>query len=226
MAPDLATLLAIGEWGLAVVVFIFFGFFVLVCWFMIQATRAQLHWRRRAERGDIDAIQMMVADDVERWKTMKMPKGDQPSTWRSVQTAELLEVSPTSVRVSALTEGQYSTVSGERREVSNAFREAQKVTTKLADMLLYDIPNVRLPEVRIDVYSTYRDEAGSSQRCIMTTTCTREVAVGLDWDEDDPADIVAAFGARYRLDDRGNALPIVVDSPAPNSIPAAFYKDE
>ena len=31
---------------------------------------------------------------------------------------------------------------------------------------------------------------------------------------------------RYRLDDRGNALPIEVDAPARNSVPAAFYDED
>lgn len=218
-------LLAVGDWGLAVVIFIFFILFVLVSWFMIQATRQQLHWRGRAEQGDVEAIQMMVADEVERWKTMKMPKGFDPGTWRGVQTAELLEVEPDSVRISAIAEGQYALMAGQRRETSNSFREALKVTAKLADMLLYDIPNVRLPRARIDIYSTYRDETGGAQECIMTTTCVREVAADLDWDETPAEEIVAAFGGRYRLDDRGNALPIDIDAPR-TAVPAAFYEDQ
>jgi hypothetical protein len=99
-----------------------------------------------------------------------------------------------------------------------------KTTAKLADMLFYDIPNVRLPRVRIDVYSTYRDETGGAQQCIMTTTCDREIAAELDWDETSAEEIVASFGGRYRLDDRGNALPIDIDAPR-TSVPAAFYDE-
>jgi hypothetical protein len=169
---------------------------------------------------------MMVADEVERWKTMKMPKGYDPATWHGVQTAEIVEVAPDNVRISAIAEGQYQLVAGERREVSNSFHEATKVTAKLADMLLYDIPNVRLPQVRIDIYSSYRDDGGGSQRCIMTTTCDRAVAAALDWDETPVEEIVAAFGGRFRLDDRGNALPIDIGAPPRTSVPAAFYEDE
>jgi hypothetical protein len=217
-------LLAVGDWGLAIVIFVFLIIFLFVSWFMIQATRQQLHWRSRAAEGDVDAIQMMVSDEIDRWKTMKMPKGNDPTTWRSVQTAELIEVTPDSVRVSAVAEGQYALVGGQRRETSNSYREAVKTTAKLADMLFYDIPNVRLPRVRIDVYSTYRDETGGAQQCIMTTTCDREIAAELDWDETSAEEIVASFGGRYRLDDRGNALPIDIDAPR-TSVPAAFYDE-
>lgn len=219
-------LLAVGDWGLAIVILIFFVLFVIVTWFMIQAVRQQMYWRRRAEEGDVDALQMMLSDEVERWKTMKMPKGDDPATWHGVQTAEIVDIAPDTVTVSAIAEGQYQLVGGMRREVSNAFREGLKVTAKLADMLLYDVPNVRLPRVRIDIYTGYRDDAGATQRCIMTTTCERDVAATLDWDETPAEEIVAAFGGRYSLDDRGNAMPIDVDSPARTSVPAVFYEEE
>jgi hypothetical protein len=142
-----------------------------------------------------------------------------------VQSAEVLEVSPDGVRLSATAEGQYAAVSGERHQISNALHEGMKVTAKLADMVLYDVPNVRLPFVQIDIYSTYRDQQSSSQRCILSTRCERAVAEGLDWDETDAEEIVQAFGGRYALDDTGNALPIEVGAPAPNSVPAAFYRD-
>lgn len=218
-------LLAASDWGLAFAVLIVLLLFIGASWFIVQATRAQLHWRQRAASGDVDALQMLVEDEVARWKTMKMPKGYDPETWRGVQTAELLEVHPSGVRVSAIAEGQYALRAGERREVSNSYREALKVTAKLADMLMYDVPNVRLNDVRIDVYSTFRDEEAATQRCIMSTTCTREVAAGLDWDEIDAEEVVRAFGGRYLLDDRGNALPVEVES-VRTSVPAVFYEDE
>ena len=218
-------LLAASDWGLAIAILVMLLIFVVVSWFIIQATRAQLHWRQRANSGDVDAIQMLAEDEVARWKTMKMPKGQDPGTWRAVQTVELLEVTPGGVRVSAVAESQFAVIGGERREVSTPFREALKVTARLADMLMYDIPNVRLNEARIDVYTSWRDDEVAGQRCIMTTTCSREVAAALDWDEMDAEEIVRAFGGRYLLDDRGNALPIEVDA-VRTSVPAVFYEDD
>ena len=58
-----------------------------------------------------------------------------------MQSAELVEVRPDGVRFSASADGQYASVDGERREVSGPLIEGMRVTAKLADMALYDIPN-------------------------------------------------------------------------------------
>ena len=170
-------------------------------------------------------ITMLVTEEVSRWKSMRMPKGIEPSVWHGVQSAELVGVQPDGVRLSATAEGRYALVDGVRREVSSAFREGLKVTAKLADMALYDIPNARLPYVQVDVYSTYRDSAGASQSCIISAICRREVGDVLDWDESDAEEIVRAFGGRYSIDDHGNPLPIDPDAVGPSGVPAAFYKD-
>ena len=93
-------------------------------------------------------------------------------------------------------------------------------------MVLYDIPNVKLDHAQVDIYSTFRDAAGSSQRCILTTMAHRDLADVVDWDELDAEEVVRAFGGRFSLDDRGQALPIDPDSDGPTGVPAAFYKDD
>jgi hypothetical protein len=76
-------------------------------------------------------------------------------------------------------------------------------------MLLYDVPNLRLDSVRIDVHTTFRDADGTAERvCILTTNVSRELAREVDWEEWTPAEIVDAFGGRYRLGERGVALSI------------------
>jgi hypothetical protein len=218
-------LLALSNWGLAIAILIILVILAFVTYVVLQGTRTQLAWRERVEQGDVESIRILVSEEVDRWKSTRMPKGTDPNAWPGVQSAQLLDVTPTSVRVTATAEGMYALVGNERREVTSAFRQALAVTAKLADMLLYDIPNVRLPTIQIDIYSTYRDERGAAQRCIMSTVCERAVAQDLDWDAD-PEDIVRAFGGRFLLDDRGNALPISVDAPRRTDVPAAFYKDD
>jgi hypothetical protein len=218
-------LLAASDWGLAFGIGVVILIFLLIAYVVIQGTRVQLAWRSRVEEGDVDAIHTLVSDEINRWKSVRRPRDTEPSVWHGVQSAELLEVSPDGVRLSAIAEGQYALVSGERREVSTALREGMKLTAKLLDMVMYDVPNVRLPYAQVDIYSTYRDEHGASQRCIMSTRAEREVADDLDW-EMDPEAIVREFGGRYQVDDRGNAMAIEVDAPARNSVPAAFYTNE
>ena len=218
-------ILAASDYGLVIAsVFVLF-FFVIIGWVIMQGTRAQMYWRDQVDDGDVEIINMLVAEEVSRWRTMRMPKGLEPGTWHGVQGVELLEVKPDGVRLSTTAEGQYAMVAGQRQQVSGALAEGMKVTAKVADMALYDIPNVKLPWVQVDIYSTYRNDDGSSQRCILSTTARREIADDLDWDGLEAEAVVQAFGGRYLLDDRGNALPIEPDGGEAISVPAAFYTD-
>lgn len=222
---DASPLLAASSWGLAIGIAMVMFVFLIIGYVVIQGTRVQLAWRTSVEQGDVDAIHTLVSEEVARWKAIRMPKGTSPAVWHGVQSVEVVEVAPDGIRVSALAEGEFASVSGERRQTSSAFRQGVQITARLADMVLYDIPNVRLDFAHVDIYSTYRDDRGSVQRCIMSTRCPRTVANEIDWEEMDAEEIVRIFGGRFRLDDRGEALPIEVDAPAANSVPAAFYKD-
>lgn len=218
-------LLAASDYGLVFAIGVVLLLFLVVGWVIVQGTRAQLAWRTLVDQGDVAAISSLVTDELARWKTMRTPRGTQPGIWHGVQSAELLEAKPDGVHISALTEGQYGLVDGERRETSSALKEGMKISARLADMVLYDIPNVKLPYAQIDIYSTYRDDAGASQRCILSTVCRREVADGLAWEEMDAEEVVSAFGGRFALDDRGNPLPINPGNTS-SGVPAAFYKDD
>jgi hypothetical protein len=219
-------LLAASEYGLVFAIGVVLLLFVIVGWVIVQGTRAQMAWRTAVAQGDVSAIETLARDEIAHWKTMRMPKGTNPSVWHGVQSAELLEARPDGVRISVAAEGQYALVDGERREVSSPLKEGMKVTARLADMVLYDIPNVKLPYTQIDVYSTYRGEAGSSQQCILSTVCAREVADALAWDEMDAEEVVRAFGGRFALDDRGNPIAINPDATTASGVPAAFYKED
>jgi len=198
-------------WGLLAVVLIA----LVIAYAVIQETRAQRHWRALVKAGDIDAIRTIVESEVNRWRTERMPRGVLPSVWHGVQTAELIEVGTDHVRVGCSAEGQYAVVGHRREEVSSALREAMKLTVKLADMLLYDIPNVELERVQVDAYTTFRGRSGAAnQRCILSTVVRRSEARGLDWDETPPEEIVARFGGRFQVDRQGHAQPIDPDEEA------------
>lgn len=217
--------LGAANWGIAISLLVVFLVFLAFAYVILQETRAQLYWRKLVEQGDVTAIEALVKEEVERWKTARTPRAVPPSVWHGVQGVELLEVQPDGVRFSASAEGLYALASGERREVSSAMQEGMKLTAQLADMAMYEIPNVKLARVQIDIYSTYRDERSATQRCILSTVCERSVAETLDWDELDGEQIVRSFGGRFRLDDRGNALPID-PAGAPPGVPAAYYEDD
>lgn len=198
-------------WGLLAIVLIA----LVIAYAVIQETRAQRHWRALVKAGDMDAIRTIIESEVGRWRTERMPKGVLPSVWHGVQTAELVDVGADYVRVACSAEGQYAVVGRRREEVSSALREAMKLTVKLADMLLYDIPNMELERVQIDVYTTFRGRSGAAnQRCILSTVVRRSEAKGLDWDETPPEEIVARFGGRFQVDQQGHAQPIDPDDEA------------
>ena len=87
------------------------------------------------------------------------------------------------------------------------------MTAKLADMVLYDIPNVRLPWVQVDIYSTYRDETGVVAALHpvddVPTARSPTTSTGTRWT---PRRSCARSAADTLLDDRGNPLPIDADA--------------
>lgn len=196
-------------WGLLIVAIIV----ALITYVIVQEMRAQQHWRRLVQQGDLDAIRQIVQSEVERWREDRPPRDVPPSLWHGVQTVELLEIGGDYVRLTCAAEGQYAMVDGQRREVSTALSEGMKLTAKLADMFLYDIPNLRLDRVQIDVYTTFRDRRGAAtQDCILSTLVRRSDAQYVDWEASSPEEIVAIFGGRFRRDQSGAALPIEPDA--------------
>ena len=205
------------EWALLVIVIL--G--VAVAYVVWQGTRAALKYRELAQAGDIPTIREIVEQGLEDWRSAKPPKEVEPSVWRAVQTMELMDVGSDYIRVSCVAEGQYRLEDGRWQEVSSPLQEAMAVTAKAVDMILYELPNLRLDRVQIDVYTTYRDAASTRRECILTCTARREDARQVDWEDWTPEEIVQCLGARYRLDERGQVLPISPDqtvaAPAPGS---------
>lgn len=206
------------EWGILAIAIIF----VVVAYIVLQGTRASLAWRRAAARGDVEVIRQMLDDAIEGWASMKRPKDAAPEVWRAVQSAELASVGPDRARVSCQVEGEYRLVEGRWLETASLLQVAFATTARLADMLLYDVPNLRLERARVDVYTTFREPEGPPQHaCIMTTTAARETAREVDWDEWTAEEIVDAFGGRYRLGERGAALPLELEDEDEEEAPAA-----
>ncbi len=196
------------SWGIIVVVAVF----VVVGYIVLQGTRASLAWRRAAAGGDVEVIRQMLDETMASWRSMKRPQEVPPDVWRGVQSVELIDVAADSARVSCQAEGEYRLVEGRWLQVASPLQEGMAVTARLAEMLLYDVANLRLDAARIDVYNTLRDAEGESERvCILSTNARREVAGGVDWEESSAAEIVEALGGRYRLGERGAPLAIDPD---------------
>jgi hypothetical protein len=202
-------------WGIGWGILIIALFVALISYVIIQETRAQQYWRRLVEQGDVDAIRRLTQQEIDRWRVDPPPRDAPPAVWRAVQTVELVEVGSDYAHVSCNAEGQYAMVGAQRREVSSALGEGMKATVRLADMLLYDIPHVRLDRIQIDVYTAFRGYRGvASQECILSTLVRRSDAGDLDWESLSPEEFVTVFNGRYRRDESGAPLPIEPDAEA------------
>ena len=61
--------------------------------------------------------------------------------------------------------------------MSSALDEAVALAAKLIDMVMYDVPNLRLGCVRVDIYATFSGTDGAPvQKPILTTTAERAEA--------------------------------------------------
>jgi hypothetical protein len=182
------------EWGILVIVLLllFTGFVI------VQETARQMHWRGLVESGDLDAIRTLIEEQIETWHESRVPRGTPALLWYGMQTVELLDVTPTAAHVSCNAEGESALVGGRRIETSSPLSEAMKITKRLAEMLLYDVPNVKLDQAQIDVYTSFRDEDGHAEpRCILSTAVSRKVVEHIDWEETEPVDFVVLTEGRF-----------------------------
>ena len=200
-------------WGLGVGIIIVSLLLAFIAYIIVQETRTHRFWQRKVEEGDLEMIKQLVQVEVERWRTERPPKGTPASVWQGIQNVEIVEIGVDYLRASTTAEPQFALVGGERRQVSNAVEEAKRVTARLAERLLYDIPHVRAQRVQIDVYSTFHEPDGSAtQRCIASTLVERAVAAEVDWDNDPPEVVAEQLGAKYELDAHGNPVPFEPDT--------------
>jgi hypothetical protein len=177
---------------------------IFVSYAIVQETRAQLHWRGLVQGGDLDAIRSLVEDEIQRWHSERVPRDTPALLWHGIQTVELIDVTATAARVNCSAEGEYSLVDGRRIETSSPVAEGMKVTQKIADMLLYDIPNVRLDFVQIDVYTSFRDERGHADtRCILSSIVRRQDVEDLDWEATPAQQFIEIVGGRFAVDASG-----------------------
>jgi hypothetical protein len=193
------------EWGILFILIIL----LLISYVIIQETRAQMHWRGLVEQGDLGAMRTLIADEVESWHTARVPRGVPALLWHGIQTAELIDVGPKAARLNCSAEGESAFIDGRRVETSSALEEAKKITMKLAEMAFYDIPNVKLEKVQIDVYTSFRDQSGRGDSlCILSTLVERSDVEHLDWEATPASEFIELVGGRYVSDGSGRIQSI------------------
>jgi hypothetical protein len=193
------------SWGLFAVV----ALGLLLTYIIWQETRSHLHWRELVGEGNVWAIRELVNAEIERWHRMRPPPRVPLSLWGGVQTVELVAIGRDYVQVACGTEGEYRMVGSRRQQVTTALEAAMRLAAKVVEMLMYDIPEVKLGLVRVDVYSTFPTIGGTAEQgCILTTTATRAAANSIDWDATPGQEAIRSFETHYEVDEQAVARQI------------------
>ncbi len=187
----------------------FLVIFLGVGWAVSTEMFQQRAWRKRVESGDTDIVGALIEESLVVWRRGRPPRGTPSSIWAGVQSAQLVAVEQDGATLSTSAEGEFRTEGGQRIQVSSALNEAIALASRLLDMILYDVPNLRLGYVRVDVYSTFTGADGTpEQRPILTVTADRATADDMTWEALTPEEILGRFNATYKRSPTGQPLPI------------------
>jgi hypothetical protein len=186
--------------------------FLVIGWAIATEMFQQRAWRKRAEEGDPDMVRALLDEAFASWQRARPPRGLPAHLWAGVQGAQIVATTEDSAQVSSSAEGEFRSEDGRRVQVSTALDEAMALAAKLVDMLLYDVPNLRLASVRVDIYSTFTGSDGTPvQQPILTTLATRADAEDLVWEAMSPAEVLGRFETRYERSPTGQATPLELD---------------
>lgn len=195
--------------------------FLFIGWAVFTEMFQQRHWRQKVESGDMDIITALLEESLGTWRRIRPPRGTPANIWAGVQGTQLVAVALDAATVSTSAEGEFRTEGSQRVQVTTALDEAIALSARLLDMLLYDVPNLRLARIRVDVYSTFASGGGQpEQRPILSVTADRPIADALTWEAMTPPEILGRFGALYeRLPSGQGAIielePVEGSPPAP-----------
>ncbi len=187
------------------------AFFVLIGWVISTEMFQQRSWRRRVAAGDREIVEALILETLAAWRCARPPRDVPAFLWAGVQRAELAVAFADFAVVQSSAEGEFHTIEGRREQVTSTLDEARALAAKLVEMMLYDVPNISLSSIRVDVYSTFTVDGGAVlQQPILTTTAHRADVAGLDWEALAPAGILARFETVCEPTEDGRAIPIAL----------------
>ena len=164
--------------GFAVIAVVFGGIGLL----LFKEARTHRFWRQLVAQNDMRAIQGLLDQEIEHWRTQRPPKDVSAAVWAGVQGLDLVSASARHVRVSTSADPEFGTVEGKREQTASSLDTAYATALRLVEMIFYDVPNFRPGDVRVDVYTTFRNAEGVAEALpILCVEADRAAAMSLDW---------------------------------------------
>jgi len=183
--------------------------FLFVGWIIATEMFQQVSWRRRVRSGEGEIVVALCEEALAVWRAKRPPKGVSTHLWASIQGTQLVAASTEQATVSTAAQGAFHTEGGQRVQESTDVQAAMEVAVRLLDMMMYDVPNLQLSTVRVDVYGTFTAADGNpEQRPILTTTASRGVADSLEWEFLTPDELLEQFETVIGRTDTGVARAI------------------
>ncbi len=187
------------------------AFFVLVGWLISTEMFQQRGWRKRVASGDHEIVRALIHEAMTTWRASRPPRDVPVSVWAGVRRVDLAAATAEFAVIQTSAEDEFRSVEGRREQVASALDAAFPLAARLVEMMLYDVPNLSLGSVRVDVYTTFTAASGAAQqKPILTTTAYRADADDLDWDMLAPDEILSRFDTTWQTDSSGLALPITL----------------
>ena len=196
--------------GVAITFAVIFAIVSLISLVLFKEMRTHTFWRTLVDSNDLDAIRGLLENEITHWREMRPPKAINATVWAGVQGMELLDADNSHVQITTSAEPEMRVLQGKSQQVATALDIALATAVHIIEMVFYDVADYLPDIVRVDVYTTFRDEAGATPRPILSISADRADVAGLDWGAD-PREVALSFDAIYRLGPTGE--PQAIDLP-------------
>jgi hypothetical protein len=184
--------------------------FLFVGWAVSAEMFQQRAWRKRVATGDVDIIGALIEEAMTYWRRGRIPRGMPGNRWAAIQGAELVAVEPNAATFSASVVPEYRSEGGGRVKVTSDIEEGEALAARLLELLMYDVPNLRLSLVRVDIFATVSIAEGQGQQPIISVSADRVTADSLDWDALDAHEILSRFETIWAEERDGAIIPITL----------------
>lgn len=184
--------------------------FLFVGWAVSSEMFQQRAWRQRVATGDVDIIGALIEEAMAYWRRGRIPRGMPGHRWAAIQGAELVAVEPGGATFSASVVSEYRAEGGSRVKVSSDLDEAAALAAKLLELLMFDVPNLRLSLVRVDIFASLGTGGVAAQQPVLSVTAERAVADSLDWDALTPREVLGRFNTIWAEERDDAIIPITL----------------